>query len=188
MHCPAYRFFTLSPTQPKPPTRLLWYWILLLWIPKPARLTTPMNGLEKRWYTTTHTLPSIPSSATSRVKYGWHTSHPMMESPMAQREEPPLRFPIPHRKPKISLSPDPASTQDDLICSVDTPSTDADGDSVVYTYVWTDDSNCTANNLSNDCLDRHISSLQAQVKAHGHVKSHPTMAQTTAHLHRLLSL
>ena len=43
--------------------------------------------------------------------------------------------------PSVSISPDPASVgQDDLVCSVDTPSTDDDGDSVVYTYVWADDS------------------------------------------------
>ena len=40
----------------------------------------------------------------------------------------------------VSASPDPAAAgQDDLTCSVDSASTDADGDSVVYTYVWSDD-------------------------------------------------
>ena len=39
----------------------------------------------------------------------------------------------------ISSSPDPATQgQDDLLCSVDVGSTDADGDALVYTYVWTD--------------------------------------------------
>ena len=43
--------------------------------------------------------------------------------------------------PSVSISPDPAvEGQDDLVCLVDTPSSDDDGDSVVYTYVWTDDS------------------------------------------------
>ena len=43
--------------------------------------------------------------------------------------------------PTVSISPDPAvAGQDDLVCSVDTPSSDDDGDSVVYTYVWTDES------------------------------------------------
>ena len=41
--------------------------------------------------------------------------------------------------PSISLSPTPATaTQEDLICSVDAASSDDDGDSVFYTYVWTD--------------------------------------------------
>ena len=42
----------------------------------------------------------------------------------------------------ISSTPDPATTgQDDLVCSVGHPAaTDEDGDSVAYTYVWTDDS------------------------------------------------
>lgn len=43
--------------------------------------------------------------------------------------------------PVISISPDPATAgQDDLVCSVDTLSFDSDGSTVVYTYVWTDDS------------------------------------------------
>ena len=38
----------------------------------------------------------------------------------------------------ISITPDPATAgQDDLTCSVDVASTDADGDAIVYTYVWT---------------------------------------------------
>ena len=42
--------------------------------------------------------------------------------------------------PSISISPAPATAgQDDLVCSVDTSSADADGDTVVYTYVWRDD-------------------------------------------------
>jgi len=46
--------------------------------------------------------------------------------------------------PSVSISPDPATAgQDDLVCSVDSPSSDDDGDSVVYTYVWTDDSGTT---------------------------------------------
>ena len=43
--------------------------------------------------------------------------------------------------PSVSITPDPATVgQDDLVCSVDMPSSDDDGDSVTYTYVWTDDS------------------------------------------------
>ena len=39
----------------------------------------------------------------------------------------------------VFISPDPAITgEDDLVCLIDTPSTDADGDTVLYTYVWTD--------------------------------------------------
>ena len=33
-----------------------------------------------------------------------------------------------------------AAGQDDLTCSVDTLSVDSDGSTIVYTYVWTDDS------------------------------------------------
>ena len=41
--------------------------------------------------------------------------------------------------PSVSISPDPAIVlQDDLVCAVETPSTDEDGDPVVYTYTWTD--------------------------------------------------
>lgn len=47
----------------------------------------------------------------------------------------------PPTAPSISLSPNsPVAGQDDLICSVILPSSDDDGDAVVYTYVWTDDS------------------------------------------------
>ena len=43
--------------------------------------------------------------------------------------------------PVVSLTPEPAySGQDDLVCVVDMPSTDADGDAVVYTYEWFDPS------------------------------------------------
>ena len=41
--------------------------------------------------------------------------------------------------PVISLSPDPASTSDDLVVSIDTPSSDAEGDTITYTYAWTVD-------------------------------------------------
>ena len=43
--------------------------------------------------------------------------------------------------PSVSISPVPAeSGVDDLTCTVDVPSSDADGDAILYTYVWTDDS------------------------------------------------
>ncbi|MEC7987029.1 MAG: LamG-like jellyroll fold domain-containing protein [Myxococcota bacterium] len=41
--------------------------------------------------------------------------------------------------PSIQISPDPAALGvDDLTCSVDVESTDEDGDSLTYTYVWRD--------------------------------------------------
>ena len=52
--------------------------------------------------------------------------------------------------PSISLSPNPADAgQDDLVCSIDTPSSDDDGDSVVYTYVWTDNSGTVQQTTTN---------------------------------------
>ncbi|MGC6511083.1 MAG: fibrinogen-like YCDxxxxGGGW domain-containing protein [Myxococcota bacterium] len=43
--------------------------------------------------------------------------------------------------PSIQLLPDPADVgQDDLICMVDVPSVDDDGDAIFYTYEWTDSS------------------------------------------------
>ena len=45
----------------------------------------------------------------------------------------------PPTAPSVSASPDPASAgQDDLVCTVDVPGTDADTDVVYYTYEWTD--------------------------------------------------
>ena len=41
--------------------------------------------------------------------------------------------------PTVSLSPDPATTSDDLAVTIDSPSTDPDGDPIVYTYHWTRD-------------------------------------------------
>ncbi len=38
--------------------------------------------------------------------------------------------------PTVSLSPDPAATGDDLVASIDSPSTDPNGDSVSYSYAW----------------------------------------------------
>lgn len=39
--------------------------------------------------------------------------------------------------PVVSISPNPATTVDDLVASVDTPSDDPDGDAVTYTWSWT---------------------------------------------------
>ncbi len=38
--------------------------------------------------------------------------------------------------PGLSLSPDPAYTDDDLLVSIDTPSSDPEGDSINYGYAW----------------------------------------------------
>ncbi|MBM4369926.1 MAG: hypothetical protein FJ102_27200, partial [Deltaproteobacteria bacterium] len=38
--------------------------------------------------------------------------------------------------PTVSLSPDPAATGDDLVASIDSPSTDPNGDSISYSYAW----------------------------------------------------
>lgn len=45
----------------------------------------------------------------------------------------------PPSSPSISVSPDPAIVgQNDLLCTIDAPSTDIDGDSIAYQYDWTD--------------------------------------------------
>ncbi len=46
----------------------------------------------------------------------------------------------PPTAPGVQIAPaSPEATVDDLVCSVATASTDADGDSVIYTYAWTVD-------------------------------------------------
>ena len=67
--------------------------------------------------------------------------------------------------PTVSVSPNPAIYgQDDLICSVVTPSSDADGDSIVYTYEWTDQTGSvlhTTTEVSDtaDTLDVSLTSI-----------------------------
>ena len=39
-------------------------------------------------------------------------------------------------QPMVSISPDPAANSDDLDCQITASSTDADGDSITYTYEW----------------------------------------------------
>ena len=43
----------------------------------------------------------------------------------------------PPTAPGVSISPSNPAVMDDLFCSVHTPSTDADGDPVTYSYLWT---------------------------------------------------
>ena len=51
--------------------------------------------------------------------------------------------------PVVSITPDPATAgTDDLTCSLDTISTDADGDNVEYTYTWTDPNGTVKRTLS----------------------------------------
>ena len=45
----------------------------------------------------------------------------------------------PPTAPSISITPNPASQGDDLFCTVDTESEDADGDDISYTYIWSND-------------------------------------------------
>jgi len=45
----------------------------------------------------------------------------------------------PPSAPEISISPNPATTQDTLLCVIDVASSDPDGHSVEYRYVWTVD-------------------------------------------------
>jgi endonuclease YncB( thermonuclease family) len=42
--------------------------------------------------------------------------------------------------PVVNITPDSPTTADDLICSITTQSTDADGDTITYTYQWYKDS------------------------------------------------
>ncbi len=42
----------------------------------------------------------------------------------------------PPTAPVVDVTPNAPSTDDDLVCAVTTPSTDADGDGVTYSYAW----------------------------------------------------
>ncbi len=46
--------------------------------------------------------------------------------------------------PTISISPDPALTTDAMVVNIDTPSYDAEGNTLTYTYAWTVDGTATA--------------------------------------------
>jgi hypothetical protein len=49
---------------------------------------------------------------------------------------------------------DPAiEGEDDLMCDIDTPSTDVDGDAITYTYVWSDDASGTPQQTTADVSD-----------------------------------
>ena len=43
------------------------------------------------------------------------------------------------KAPSVDISPDEPESSDNLVCSVSTESTDADGDAVSYTITWTVD-------------------------------------------------
>lgn len=45
----------------------------------------------------------------------------------------------PPTAPGVTISPARPTTTDDLLCAVSTPSTDADGDPITYTFAWTVD-------------------------------------------------
>ena len=52
--------------------------------------------------------------------------------------------------PSVSVSPDPAlEATDDLVCSIDVESTDVDGDSILYTYMWKDENDVTQQTTSD---------------------------------------
>ena len=49
---------------------------------------------------------------------------------------------------------DPAvEGEDDLMCDIDTPSTDVDGDAITYTYVWSDDASGSSQQTTADVSD-----------------------------------
>lgn len=50
----------------------------------------------------------------------------------------------PPEPPSISIDPVTAFDTDDVVCSVDTPSTDLDGDTITYSYSWLVDGNSTS--------------------------------------------
>lgn len=50
-----------------------------------------------------------------------------------------FRVNTPPAAPVVALSPNPSDTSDDLVATLTTPSTDADGDAVTYTWAWTVD-------------------------------------------------
>ena len=51
--------------------------------------------------------------------------------------------------PGVSIQPQPASAKDGLQAKIDTPSTDADGQAVTYSYVWTKDGQPTGDTGAN---------------------------------------
>ena len=71
----------------------------------------------------------------------------------------------PPTAPSVSVSPNPAIYgQNNLICSVVSPSSDDDGDSIVYTYIWTDESGTMQQTTAlvtdtSDTLDASVTSI-----------------------------
>jgi len=57
--------------------------------------------------------------------------------------------------PAISLSPDPATTTDDLSVSIDSDAVDPDGDAVTYSYAWTRNGVASSASTSATLLASH---------------------------------
>ena len=62
---------------------------------------------------------------------GEHTGEAVNSNVLVVRNTPPSQ-------PEVSVSPNPAATTNDLTCSIDLPSTDDDGDNIVYNFIWLD--------------------------------------------------
>ena len=85
--------------------------------------------------------------------------------------------------PEISIEPDPAFTTDDLMATIETESTDEDGDAISYLYEWSVDGSTTAastsGTLSSDATQRDEIWTLSVTPTDGITTGTPATAQIT---------
>jgi len=104
----------------------------------------PESGTEIRWYkdgvlqSAYNDLKTLPPSATYRGEEWYFTVRPKDGVDFGDLETSPsvIIQNAPPPKPVIGISPDSPKTTDDLICNINIPSVDPDGDSITYRYEW----------------------------------------------------
>jgi hypothetical protein len=124
-------------------------------------------GYTFEWYKDgvlqpSHTSINIPETETTKDEmWSVHvtpndgiTNGPKGEASVVIANTPPI-------SPSISVSPNSAIVgQDDLMCTIDTPSTDVDGDSISYQYDWSDGNGVNQQtSTTTDMSDSILSSL-----------------------------
>jgi hypothetical protein len=104
----------------------------------------PESGSEIRWYkdgvlqSAYNDKLTIPSSATAKGQVWYFTVKPkdgtdfgtLQTSPSVTIQNSPPTAPV------VDVTPDSPSTTDNLVCTITSPSTDPDGDTITYTYEW----------------------------------------------------